>query len=115
MHDTVYGRCSGPVQNVTYVSGRSKPLSTAIEVSLAKTFGVGTPEFERHLPAAELDKGSYSMAKTPQMTSSSSTAERTQRGRAKKVRLTTNFDETIPHAIRPCTALPATALNAPFG
>jgi len=38
-----------------------KALTTAIEDSLAKTFGVGTAEYDRHLQAATLDKGSISM------------------------------------------------------
>lgn len=38
-----------------------KALSTAIEDSLAKTFGFGTHEYNRHLPAATLDKGSIGM------------------------------------------------------
>jgi predicted nucleotide-binding protein len=38
-----------------------KALSTAIEDSLAKTFGVGSPEYNRHLDAATLDKGGFSM------------------------------------------------------
>lgn len=38
-----------------------KALTTSIEDSLAKTFGIGTPEYNRHLAAADLDKGGYSM------------------------------------------------------
>lgn len=38
-----------------------KALTTSIEDSLAKTFGVGTPEYDRHSQAATLDKGGYSM------------------------------------------------------
>jgi predicted nucleotide-binding protein len=36
-------------------------LTTAIEDSLAKTFGAGTVEYDRHAAAAQLDKGGYSM------------------------------------------------------